>query len=126
MSTEKRTADGKSTGPAGSKRSWNPNFASHGPWISLLLLAAVLLHRSYFFTTGTINWGDFYWISPDTLHEYQRLPAMWESMWGVGISNGQINIGPVYWVMGLLGRVGFTAPMAERVLIFWPMSIMPF
>ena len=76
--------------------------------------------------SGPIQWGDWLWISPPSLESYQRLPAVWESMFGLGNTNAQINIGPVYWVMGQFGQLGLSAPTAERLLVFLPMALLPF
>jgi hypothetical protein len=94
-------------------------------WLAgLILVAGVFLHRSYL-ASGDMNWGDWFWVSPSTLDDYMRLPNMWDPMWNMGMTNAQVNIGPVYSMMGVLGSLGLSASMAQRILVFWPMAILP-
>ena len=94
-------------------RSGRPDLHSNRQWfIAVLLFGGVLLHRSYFLP-GTLTWGDWYWISSTTQQDMFRLPTMWEPLWNIGMTNGQVNIGPMYSLMAALGKLGISAPLAR-------------
>ncbi len=106
---------------------WRPNLHSQSFWISFLVLfGGIFLHRSYFFDGGTPNYGDWIYQTSYTLGAHFHPPLAWDSFWGLGRPNIQISIAPVYTVLGALNAIGLSAGWAERIAVFWPVSIVPF
>lgn len=97
--------------------------------IILILLVAIVTHWQWFYYFSPFGWGDaqFFVRSDLSWLSHATLPQAWEFSWanGFGDYNIILSMYPIYFLMALSIKLGFSLAIAQKLLIFIPSTIFP-